>query len=301
MKRILLHTFLAGAAAIPLLLLGTATAASADEPCALLVVCSPPEDGTEPEPEPQPEPQPAPAEASHRSAAEITADLLVLLNKDRAAHGLPAFTRRDDVDGVAAGWSDHLADANALSHNDAYFTSESRQRLGARALGENVAMDYEAQPAHEHLMASPHHRDNILDARFLVVGLGATYRDGKWWITEDFLQPVSTARREIARSSGGPAPTNSSSSGTVARTTAAAPAAPPAAEVLAASEGSSSDSDWLMSAPSRVRSKVGMSLPGTSPEGKVPAGAAGVAVAGLCGVSGLFLRRRRVPAEFAIS
>ena len=297
MKRILLHAMLAGGAALPIFLLGTATAASADESC-VLVVCSSP-DPAEPQPQPQPQPEPQPA---HRSSAEITADLLVLLNRDRAAHGLPAFSRRDDVDGVAAGWSDHLADANELSHNDAYFTSESRQRLGARALGENVAMDYEAQPAHEHLMASPHHRDNILDARFTVIGLGATYRDGKWWITEDFLQPASPAGREVTRSAGAPAQPSQPRSGAVAQPTptssTAAPSAAPATAVEAAVD-TPVELRESTSAPDRVQSTLTNAAPSTPSSGKVPATAAGVAVAGMCGVSGLFARRRRVLAELA--
>lgn len=291
MKRVLLHAVLAGGAALPILLFGTATAASAEESC-LLVVCSSPQPA---EPEPQPEQQPQP---SHRSSAEITADLLALINRDRAAHDLPTFTRRDDVDAVAAGWSDHLADANELSHNDAYFTNESRQRLGARALGENVAMDYEAAPAHKNLMDSPRHRDNILDARFTVIGLGATYRDGKWWITENFLQPASPAsrEREVVRSAGTPARTSPPSSGTVAPPAAAAPA--PTTTAVEAEVATPSESNVLTIVPDRARSEINKAAPVTS-SGKVPASAAGVAVAGMCGVSGLFVRRWRVLAELA--
>jgi uncharacterized protein YkwD len=305
MKRILLHAILAGGTALPILLLGTATAASAEESCVVVVCSSPQPTEPQPQPQPQPEPQPAPApKPSHRSSAEITADLLVLLNRDRAAHGLPTFTRRDDVDGVAAGWSDHLADADELSHNDAYFTSESRQRLGARALGENVAMDYEAEPAHEHLMASPHHRDNILDARFTVIGLGATYRDGKWWITEDFLQPASPAGREVARSAGAPAQPSPPRAAAVARPTpsVAAPApttipdAVPAVEAATDTPVELSDSRGTQE---RVQSTFTSASPATPSSGKVPVQAAGVAVAGMCGVSGLFARRRRVLAELA--
>jgi uncharacterized protein YkwD len=306
MKRILLNAVLLGGVALPILLFGTATAASADESC-VLVVCSSPQPA-EPEPQPQQQPEPAPpAEPSHRSSAEITADLLVMLNRDRAAHGLPTFTRRDDVDAVAAGWSDHLADANELSHNDAYFTNESRQRLGARALGENVAMDYEAKSAHENLMNSPHHRDNILDARFTVIGLGATYRDGKWWITENFLQPASPAGREVARSAGAPAPRSSPpSSGTVVRASAAAAptivatAAPSTTAVVESDVAAPSESNVLTIVPDRAP-KLTTAQPATSASEKLPAGAAGVAVAGMCGVSGLFLRRRRAAAELAIS
>jgi uncharacterized protein YkwD len=293
MKNILVRPTLAAITALVLFILGSAAPASAEEPCALLVVCpSEPPVNTQPEQPPaEQQPQPAPAQPSQRSAAEITADLLTLMNRERAARGLPLFSRRDDVDGVAAGWSDHLADAGELSHNDAYFTPESRRRLGGRALGENVARDAEAAPAHEHLMASPHHRDNILDARFTVVGLGATYRHGSWWITQDFLQPASPApSREIARSAGGPTRSTPTRTATAAPTTTAAPVAPPvAAEPVQAEH-------WLVTAPGfdTPDTTADAPEPGSSPVRRpIPEKAAGLAIGGLCGVSGILLRRRR--------
>ena len=296
MKNVLVRGLSAAAAVLAVALLGTAAPAAAADSCALLVVCTgaaPVDTGapTGPPPAQQPEPapaqQPPAAEPGHRSSAEITADLLVLLNQERASRGLPLLTRHGDVDQVAAGWSDHLADQGALSHNDAYFSEQSRREHGGRALGENVAMDAEAQPAHEHLMASPHHRDNILDARFSVVGLGATYRDGSWWITEDFLQPVApSAGHEIARSLP-PAPPKAP----VTPQPAAVPARPaPAAEVRAASQEAPGPR-WLVTAPGFATGKTSpLSLPGS--DGGMPAPAVGIAAASLCCVGGLFLRRR---------
>lgn len=118
-----------------------------------------------------------------------TGALLALLNHERTSRGLPPLARRANVDDVAAGWSVHLADVGALSHNDDYFSPATRKRLGGRALGENVARNASVEAAHRSLMNSPHHRANILDARFTVVGLGAVAGDGSWWVTEDFLQP----------------------------------------------------------------------------------------------------------------
>jgi uncharacterized protein YkwD len=312
MKNVLIRGFLAGAAFGSALLIGLAAPATGAESCALVVVCTssdpaqPAPDQSPPSEPTQPQTATPPAEPAHRSSAEVTADLLDLLNRDRAAHGLPLFTRRGDVDQVAAGWSDHLAEQNQLSHNDAYFTEQSRREHGGRALGENVAMDAEAQPAHEHLMASPHHRDNILDARFTVVGLGATYRKGSWWITEDFLQPASTptTSHEVARSMPAPpakrsvAPTAAAPHATPQAPPQVAPPTVPVAQVEAASVGTPRAPHWLTTRPGVTREETS-ALPMSSSHSGLPAPVTGIAFAGLAGVGGLLLRRRAF--DFATS
>ena len=95
-----------------------------------------------------------------------------------------------------------MADAGAISHDDAYFGSDNRDRLDARAMGENVARNATIDGAHRALMASEHHRANILDRRFAVIGFGAVFKSGWWWVTEDFLEPrrVAGRSRSAARS-----------------------------------------------------------------------------------------------------
>lgn len=104
-----------------------------------------------------------------------------LVNAERVQRDIQPLTQRGDVTDIAMRWSGSMAQAGELSHNDAYFSNESRRRLDARALGENVARASTIDQAHQALMASEHHRDNILDARFSAVGIGAVFRDGSWW------------------------------------------------------------------------------------------------------------------------
>src|SRR5947208_3512414 len=100
MKNILVRALLAAAGLASVLVIGWAAPAGADEPCSLVVVCTGPapvDTGT-PADQPsaqQPEPaQPQPAAApDHRSSTEVTADLLVMLNEERASSGLPLFAR----------------------------------------------------------------------------------------------------------------------------------------------------------------------------------------------------------------
>jgi hypothetical protein len=132
--------------------------------------------------------------------------LVGYLNRERQANGLPLFALRQDVTDIASGWSRHQADQQALSHNADYFSDATRARLHAWAMGENVAASSSLREAHDALMASAPHRQNILDRRFVVVGIGAVHRDGRWWITEDFLQPVPPPSPAPAAAPAPPAP-----------------------------------------------------------------------------------------------
>lgn len=199
-------TALAAAPLVWLTLVAGPVAAAEDQPClTALVLCA-----EEQPPAEAPAPPPtttttAPAPPPPPSEAEATEHLLRRMNEERTARGLPALQRRADVDGVAQAWSGRLAEERRLSHNDAYFTPESRARHGARALGENVAVNSSAEAAHVALMNSEDHRANILDARFTVVGLGAVLRDGSWWVTQDFVQPRAAAATPV-RTAAAPTP-----------------------------------------------------------------------------------------------
>jgi len=115
--------------------------------------------------------------------------LVALVNQERAAAGLPPLGLSDVAVEVAEEWSVHMAASGVLAHNDAWFSRETKERAGAAASGENVASNIDVVDAHRRLMASPHHRANILDPRFHQVGVGAVQDgSGTWWITEDFLQ-----------------------------------------------------------------------------------------------------------------
>ena len=135
--------------------------------------------------------------------------MLGYLNDERRANGLPLFTLRGDVTEIAGGWSRHMADAQAMSHNTEYFSDATRTRLNGWALGENVATSPALRRAHDALMASAPHRQNILDARFVVVGIGAVQAGGRWWITEDFLQPRPAPAPAAAPAPAPPAATSS--------------------------------------------------------------------------------------------
>lgn len=149
----------------------------------------PPEPQPESQPQPPPEPQPEPASPpGHRPAA--VSRLLDLMNGERRQAGLPLFSLRADVSAVSGPHSEAMAAKGTIWHNDGYFTTATRRRLGARLLGENVARNPDIDDAHRRLMNSPGHRANVLDRRFTVVGL-AVYHDGRGnlYVTQNFVQP----------------------------------------------------------------------------------------------------------------
>lgn len=163
---------------------------------------------------PPPLPAPPPAEQPPTPADAQVAEvrLLELMNRERVAAGLNPLTPRDDVQAVAREHSARMAAAGDIWHNDEFFSRESHGRLGARSVGENVALNRSVDDAHARLMNSPGHRANIMSQRFSVVGVGvATDASGRFYITEAFVEPADSSspppsEEEPRRSAPNPAP-----------------------------------------------------------------------------------------------
>ena len=120
-----------------------------------------------------------------------SAQLLVLANLERSAAGLAPLELRNDVTEIATEHSRRMAASDELFHNDDYFSASVRSRLGARTLGENVAMNRSADDAHRRLMLSPDHRANLMNPKFTVVGMAmARSADGMGFVTQDFVEPA---------------------------------------------------------------------------------------------------------------
>lgn len=158
-------------------------------------------------------------------AGAVAARLFELVNGERVAHGLPALSRRADVDAIARGHGERMAAAYRIWHNDDYFTAATKRLIGASFVGENVAKNTSVDDMHRRLMNSPSHRDNILDGRFSQVGIGVGVApDGELFATEDFLTPLAAAP---ARAAAAPAAKQAPSTTTTA---VEAPVAAPEAE-----------------------------------------------------------------------
>lgn len=224
------------------------------------------------------------------------ADLVALINADRAANGAGPLALRDDVSAIALAHSIDMAQRGTLFHNDGYFDQQVRTRLGASVLGENVALNGTVRDAHASLMNSPLHRANILDPRFAVVGIGvAQDADGHVWVTEDFLQPKPVV---VSAAAAAPRPERATKPKPTARLVEPAPAAaaepapaPPAlTAVPVAGPLTVEDAPAVLDTASLVPARSSVPL---RPGGSGAVGwAAAVASAGLVAASGASLRAR---------
>jgi uncharacterized protein YkwD len=121
--------------------------------------------------------------------------LLALANQSRRKAGAPPLTLDQGLSHAARIHAQAMLTAQQLSHQ---FGGEPSlpQRLADRTNlqldreGENVALDYDAEHGHEHLMLSPAHRANLLNPAYNVVGLGVVRSGDRLYIVQDFAHAL---------------------------------------------------------------------------------------------------------------
>jgi uncharacterized protein YkwD len=117
--------------------------------------------------------------------------LLELANQSRAQAGAPRLTLDAGMSRAARAHAEQMFAERQLSHQ---FEGEPSlpQRLAAATSiqldqeGENVALDFDAEKGHQHLMLSPPHRANLLNPAYNVVGLGVVRSGDRLYIVQDF-------------------------------------------------------------------------------------------------------------------
>jgi uncharacterized protein YkwD len=117
--------------------------------------------------------------------------LLTLANQSRHQAGVPPLNLDGGLSAAARAHALSMLEARQLSHQ---FHGEPSLPLRLAAVthllleqeGENVALDYDAQHGHEHLMLSPPHRANLLNPAYNVVGLGVVRSGDRLYIVQDF-------------------------------------------------------------------------------------------------------------------
>jgi uncharacterized protein YkwD len=123
--------------------------------------------------------------------SETEQQLLSLANQARAQAGAPPLTLDAGMSQAARAHAEAMFAARQLSHQ---FDGEPSlpQRLAAATRtqldqeGENVALDFDAAQAQQHLMLSPPHRANLLNPSYNVVGLGVVRSGDRLYIVQDF-------------------------------------------------------------------------------------------------------------------
>jgi uncharacterized protein YkwD len=125
-----------------------------------------------------------------QSAFSAERQLFDAANRERRSQGIPALRWDEALAAAAHNHALEMAKRGAVSHQ---FPGEPNlptraTQAGAhyRSLAEDVDQGPNAVAIHQHLMASPLHRTNILDSDMDSAGFGIAERDGQWFVTEDF-------------------------------------------------------------------------------------------------------------------
>jgi uncharacterized protein YkwD len=126
------------------------------------------------------------------SRKAIKSAVFCLINKQRAARGLPALRESSRLDRSAQGWSNTMVATGSFTHGADFAARISAVGFAWRAAGENIATGFLTPSAVVAAwMASTGHCQNILNPTYSSVGTGVVHRvvgfggNGATW-TQDF-------------------------------------------------------------------------------------------------------------------
>jgi uncharacterized protein YkwD len=127
----------------------------------------------------------------HDYEIQTEEQLLALANRSRKLAGAPPLMLDNGLSQAARTHALAMLQARQLSHQFDGEPSLAVRLAATTALqldqeGENVALDYDAEHGHEHLMLSPPHRANLLNPAYNVVGLGVVRSGDRLYIVQDF-------------------------------------------------------------------------------------------------------------------
>ena len=123
-------------------------------------------------------------------------EILRWINQSRAEAGVAPLALDEALNLAAQAHAQEMLQRGELSHQ---FPGEPdlALRLGQNGAhfnraGENVALDYSAQHAHQSLMASNEHRRNLLDGSFNAVGIAVVWSRCQMYVVQDFAHQLPT-------------------------------------------------------------------------------------------------------------
>ena len=118
-------------------------------------------------------------------------ELLEKANADRARAGLSPLKMEESLVRAARAHAARMAAQKHISHQFSGEPSPSDRIAAVSSLhlqrtGENVAVASNVEDAHDALMASPPHRDNLLSPKFNVAGFGVFRQGHMIYVAQDF-------------------------------------------------------------------------------------------------------------------
>ena len=122
---------------------------------------------------------------------QVEEQLLALANQSRRKVGAPPLVVDSGLSQAARVHAQAMLEARRLSHQldgepALPLRLAATTNLQLEQEGENVALDYDAEHGHEHLMLSAPHRANLLNPAYNVVGLGVVRNGDRLYIVQDF-------------------------------------------------------------------------------------------------------------------
>lgn len=139
----------------------------------------------------------SPTEPAALTVVEVEQRSFDLANAERVAAGAMGLESAEALAAIARAYSTQMRDLDFFGHHD----PEGRDLAGRlsdagipyHAAAENLArMTGVADPArwaHDELMASAEHRENILREGFRLAGVGVAQRGETFWLTQIFVEP----------------------------------------------------------------------------------------------------------------
>lgn len=103
-------------------------------------------------------------------------------------------TADDRIDRIARAHSEEMAEDETIYHNRDLAGAYEEAAGGYEYGGENVGMGPDCQSVFDAFMASPGHRENILDPDYRRLGVGVTRRGDALYVTLDFFTPEAMSR-----------------------------------------------------------------------------------------------------------
>jgi uncharacterized protein YkwD len=135
------------------------------------------------------------AQVSYDAAAEQ--HILDLANEARTKVGLPALKLDPGLTAAARQHSALMAGSKQLSHDlpgepALPVRLSDAAKVNMTSEGENVAFASSIEDSHQRFMDSPHHRANLLDAKFNLVGFGVVHDGRMVYVTQDFVRATGS-------------------------------------------------------------------------------------------------------------
>ncbi len=126
------------------------------------------------------------------SATAEEQQALVLLNKDRAANGLPALKANSQLTLLARNYAQDMIRRGFFSHynpeGQSPFDRMKKAGISYNYAGENLAVNTGIAAAEAAFMNSSGHRANILSPNFTEVGIGvARNASGQVYVVQEFI------------------------------------------------------------------------------------------------------------------